>query len=195
MADLKNTKKQPEYMEKVYQEMSLEESLELIASRTNPHLKWHNRATITSVFLLAITCALLIGVAVYAHYALTDMDDKTATILSLTNQLNYTVASNLSQMVNGSSAINQNIYFLCSALVLLDSKALSVIQWILGKLPASISGLLSAIEKALSLDPTLIPELFIPTISTTGKAYQNPCCPPGANCSEIYDQVLQNWNS
>eukprot|EP00126_Sphaerothecum_destruens_P001078 Sdes_comp13019_c0_seq1m3039 len=122
MADLKNTKKQPEYMEKVYQEMSLEESLELIASRTNPHLKWHNRATITSVFLLAITCALLIGVAVYAHYALTDMDDKTATILSLTNQLNYTVASNLSQMVNGSSAINQNIYFLCSALVLLDSK-------------------------------------------------------------------------
>ena len=53
--------------EDAYKEMSIEESLELVASRTNPHQKWHMRIIIICVCLLGVICALLIGVAVVAH--------------------------------------------------------------------------------------------------------------------------------
>eukprot|EP01135_Chromosphaera_perkinsii_P009091 Nk52_evm1s1614 gene=Nk52_evmTU1s1614 len=177
-----------------YKEMSIEESLELVASRTNPHSKWHMRIVIICVCLLGVICGILIAVAVLGHFSLKDMEDKTDQLVNIVTALNYTLASNFSQMVNGTNSINQNIYYICSTLTILDKKAVSALQWILGKLPKNLTTLLDAILKAALLDPTIIPDIYVPTNNETNLPYNNFCCPPGGDCENIYQQVLAHNN-
>ena len=63
------------------------------------------------------------------------------------------------------------LVFFTDQLTSCHCRLVSVISWIVGKLPANISSILDALLAALSLDSTIIPGIFVPTNPATSRKF------------------------